>query len=221
MSRGWTNLLTRDDIVAKLKAFVLALPAKKEQLLQMRITLRKIFADGTLPTELEIGCGKGEFIAHKSLCEPQTNFLGIETKKKRIVSIVQKLDLAQNKNVQLLQLFLDKESINILPTGSFQKIYINYPDPWPKAKHNKHRLINKEFIAFLPALLQENGVLQIITDDQNYAQQIKETLENEKRLTELSKEKQVKMLENRKSTYFETLKLKQGFAPNFFLYQKI
>ncbi len=221
MSRGWTNLLTREDIVAKLAQFVLPLPKQKKQLLQMRLSLAEAFAHSFNPTELEIGCGKGEFIAHQSLRQPKTNFLGIETKQKRVVSIVQKLSLSENKNVRLLQLFLDKESINILPSKAFQKIYINYPDPWPKAKHHKHRLINKDFVALLPGLLQEKGVLQIVTDDLDYAQQIKEVLQSQQKLTKLNEKEQEKMLENRKSTYFETLKLKQGFAPNFFFYQKI
>ncbi len=221
MARGWTNLLTREDIKAKLEKFVLQLPSEKDELLQVRLDLEEIFAKSKNPTELEIGSGKGEFIAHKSLVEERVNFLGIEAKQKRIVSIIQKLDLEKNANVRLLRLFLDKQTIKIFPTGAFAKIYINYPDPWPKARHNKNRLINQEFVALLPELLQKGGILQIITDDKDYATQIHEALSGEKRLEKLPKEEQARLLENRKSTYFENLKLKQGFAPNFFLYKKI
>ncbi len=221
MSRGWTNLLTRKDILAKLEKFVVSLPKEKEQLLQEKLSLANIFPASSSPTELEIGCGKGEFIAHKSKVEKNVNFLGIETKQKRIVSIIQKLDLVANDNVKLLRLFLDQDTTKILPSACFQKIYINYPDPWPKTKHHKNRLINEQFIQLISDLLAKKGVLQIITDDQNYALQIAETLASEKKLKKVTAKEQERLLANRQSTYFETLKLEQGFAPNFFLYQKI
>ncbi len=221
MSRGWTNLLTRKDIIAKLEKFVIHLPKEKEQLLQEKISLDKIFPTNSRSTELEIGCGKGEFIAHKSASQKATNFLGIEVKPKRIVSIVQKLDLLTTDNVRLLQLFLDQDSIKVLPAGSFVKIYINYPDPWPKAKHHKNRLINPQFISLLPDLLANSGILQIITDDQDYAQQIAQSLDSEKKLKQVGEKERKSLLANRQTTYFEKLKSEQGFAPNIFLYQKI
>ncbi len=222
MSRGWTNLLKRPDIIAKLEKFIYELPddyKKSED--EISLNLNDFFENSALPLELEIGCGKGEFIAHKSNSEKEINFVGIEVKPKRIVSIVQKLDLETNKNIKILNFFLDKESVKLLSGSTFEKIYINYPDPWPKKRHHKKRLIDAEFVNLLLLLLEEKGILQIITDNKNYAEQIKAVLEENKNLCEVDDCARKKLLTDRKTTYFEEIKREEGFEPNIFLFQKI
>ena len=222
MARGWTNLLKRSDIIAKIEKFVYELPKNyKEFKEKISLDLSDFFENPALPLELEIGCGKGEFIAHKSKSEKSTNFVGIEVKPKRIVSIVKKLDIETNKNVKILNFFLDKESIKLLTNNAFEKIYINYPDPWPKKRHHKNRLINTEFVDLLLCLLKKDGVLQIITDDKDYAEQIKIVLEEKESLCEVDALAKQKLLADRKTTYFEEVKMQEGFAPNIFLFQKI
>src|SRR6056297_1194466 len=105
------------------------------------------------PIHLEIGCGKGEFLAMKSRVKWDKNFLGIEVKPKRIKSILKKLELQQHSNVRLLQLFVDAQSSQIIPPNSIEMIYINHPDPWPKRRHHKRRLLQDEFIDILHRIL--------------------------------------------------------------------
>ncbi|MBN2461770.1 MAG: tRNA (guanosine(46)-N7)-methyltransferase TrmB, partial [Candidatus Cloacimonetes bacterium] len=125
------------------------------------------------PVYLEIGSGRGEFIVAKSRQNLQINFLGIDVKDKRIKTILRKLDLQENSNVRLLRLFVDQNLERIIPAASLERIYILHPDPWPKRKHHKNRLIQDLFLDVLSRLLIPSGDIMISTDHREYAWWIK------------------------------------------------
>jgi len=209
VSRGWTKLLKRADIVAKQEKFVL-----KED-----FDYQTIF-DNKNSVELEIGSGKGEFIVYQSLEHTKTNFLAIEVKEKRIISTLKKMSVDGFENLRILKWMVDEKIDDYLPHDFFSKIYINYPDPWPKKQHRQRRMISDNFVFSLVKTLKSKGVLQIMTDSISYANQIDSVLSSNTSLMEIGKREREKLLQNRKRTYFEILKENDGLSAKIFLYKK-
>ena len=149
--------------------------SKKRELFEIRmikgeqLEFPKLFNNSN-PVHLEIGSGRGEFLLVKSEQFPNINFLALELKEKRIKTMLRKLEPEINGNVKICRLFVDNSVVEYIRPGSIDAIYIIHPDPWPKRKHHKNRLIQKGFISILWSLLKENGELEISTDHPDYAQ---------------------------------------------------
>lgn len=174
------------------------------------------------PVHLEIGSGKGEFITQKSRIHRDINFVGVELNTKGITSILKKLDLETDSNVRLLNHYVDKNISQIIPKFSLSVIYIQHPDPWPKRKHHKYRLINQDFIDSLQFLLKPNGTVEIATDHPEYSEWIIEHFRRRGDFLSLfdndfTFEKQPGHIE----TYFEKVKRYEGFEPRFMFYKKL
>jgi tRNA (guanine-N(7)-)-methyltransferase len=116
---------------------------------------------------LEIGFGFGDFLFNHAKNNPDTLFIGAEPHLNGIVNLLSKLEIEPLKNVRIF-----KEDIRILleklPQEFFDEIYILFPDPWPKSKHFKRRLINCDFLDFLSQRIKKNGKLIIATDHDSY-----------------------------------------------------
>lgn len=119
----------------------------------------------------EIGFGMGKSLIEQGLKMPNTNFLGVEIHKPGIGACL--ADIAEN---QLLNIRVLREDVNDvlpkIPPKSLQKIQIFFPDPWPKTRHHKRRLIQVPFITSLCEKLREGGELHVATDWENYANYI-------------------------------------------------
>ena len=124
------------------------------------------------PIEVEIGFGNGAFLVEMAQREPETNFVGLEIYKKGIKKARKRIERAGRQNVRLIR----QEALAALPklftAGELSAIYINFPDPWPKRRHHKRRLINPSFIATVYSLLKDRGRIFIATDYQEYAGEI-------------------------------------------------
>ena len=122
---------------------------------------------------LDIGCGEGEFISRLAYQYPKKKFIGIEIKYGRILKCLKKARALNLSNLGFVisdaTIFIDKA----LPDKSINKIFINNPDPWPKDKHHKNRLLNSDFIQLLHRKLKRKGNVYIKTDDINYFKYIK------------------------------------------------
>lgn len=174
------------------------------------------------PVQIEIGSGKGEFIMMQSLFHHYINFVGIEIKSKRIITTVKKLDMIKNKNVRLLNLFVDHSINSWIVPNSIDQIVIYHPDPWPKRKHFYRRLIQHNFIDCLSLILKPNGILKISTDHPGYADWIvkhfKERHDYEPLFDETSR---FIFPEDHFTTYFDELKASEGYLPQFLFYKKV
>ena len=180
----------------------------------------KIFGN-TNPVHLEIGCGRGEFLIQKALNLPDINFLGIELKEKRIKTILRILDFKLHKNVRILKLFVDENLKKCIPEKSISKIYIIHPDPWPKRKHHKNRLINDRFIDVLSEILKPDGRLEIATDHEEYAEWIIKLFAARKDFVSKYKNGYSNIsAEGHIETYFEMKKQQEGFKPIFMEFKK-
>jgi tRNA (guanine-N7-)-methyltransferase len=126
------------------------------------------------PLEVELGCGDASFIAEYARRNPAENFLGIE----RLLGRIQKL---HRKGGQLGLVNLRGVSIEsayflqyLLPPHAAAALHIYFPDPWPKKKHRKHRLIGESFPALARRALAPGGTVFLRTDDADYFQQMNE-----------------------------------------------
>lgn len=122
----------------------------------------------TAPVYLEYCSGNGSWIASKAHEESQCNWVAIEKKFDRVRKIWSK-----SQNLHLPNLFtVWGEAFTFthfyIPSHSITKIFINFPDPWPKKKQKKHRLITSVFIAELVRILKKEGTITFVTDDQPY-----------------------------------------------------
>ena len=126
------------------------------------------FAFAPQELALEIGFGGGEHLAARAAAAPRCGFLGVDVYETGIASL-----MAQGKaaGLQNIRLFLDdvRVALPLLPRAAWHKIYVLYPDPWPKARHHKRRLIKPDFLTLLHALLAPQGELQFASDDADYA----------------------------------------------------
>ncbi|MCB5258009.1 MAG: tRNA (guanosine(46)-N7)-methyltransferase TrmB, partial [Candidatus Cloacimonadaceae bacterium] len=123
---------------------------------------------------IEIGSGKGEFISQYALMHPEINFLGFEAREKRIRNILKKLSTSTHPNVRLVHILVNSNLASILSPESVQRVFIQYPDPWPKKRHHKRRLIQQDFLNALATIMVPGAEVHISTDDQDYANWIVE-----------------------------------------------
>ena len=93
---------------------------------------------------LDIGCGNGEFIAQLALMNPAEYFIGLEIKYGRIIKCLKKAEINKLDNVKFILCDASLLIREIIPRRSLNKVFINNPDPWPKERHEKNRLINRE-----------------------------------------------------------------------------
>lgn len=117
------------------------------------------------PIQLEIGIGKGRFIHELAKQNPEVNFIGIEKFDSVIVRALEKAIDEPLKNLKLIR--VDAQAIPIiLKDHSIDKVYLNFPDPWPKERHAKRRLTHRGFLNIYKDLLTENGEIHLKTDNQ-------------------------------------------------------
>lgn len=113
---------------------------------------------------IEIGCGKGSFITEEAKRNPDVAFIAVEKVRDVIIFAMEKVAAAELTNVRFL--CADAEKLDLLfPAGTFERIYINFCDPWPKARHAKRRLTYRKFLEKFKPLLAENGAIAFKTDN--------------------------------------------------------
>jgi len=164
-------------------------------------------------TILEIGFGMGQSLAQMALDNPDTNYLGIEVHQPGVGRLMNQLETDEIKNVRLL----NEDAVLILKKyvedKSLSGVQIFFPDPWPKKKHNKRRIIQSEFIKHIIGKLKPGGFIHVATDWAPYAEHIIEVLNNESGLSS-GEESSLKhhLVGSRPDTRFENRGKKLGHA---------
>ena len=137
----------------------------------------------TIAVELEIGCGKGTFITEQAKERPGVNFFGIEWARwfwRYTSDRLRRNDCTNARAVRAeAGFFLDEH----VPAESLSVLHVYFPDPWPKARHNKRRLIQPAFMPKVLRVLRPGGRLQVVTDHADYWAQIEATLRAAEGLT--------------------------------------
>jgi tRNA (guanine-N7-)-methyltransferase len=120
------------------------------------------------PMEIDLGCGDGKFLLEMAAHFPQTNFLAVERLQGRVARVVRDADRAGLSNVRVLKL----ESLYtvewLLEPGSVSRLHLLCPDPWPKAKHHRNRLVQRPFLQAVWDALEEGGEFLFKTDHEEY-----------------------------------------------------
>ena len=124
---------------------------------------------------LEIGFGNGENLINQAILNPNTLHIGSEVYKSGIGSLIGAINQKKLSNIKIYQNDV-RDLFDSEPEEIFDLIIIICPDPWPKEKHHKRRLINKEFLQMIFNYMKKNSYLHISTDWQNYAESIEEDL---------------------------------------------
>ena len=138
-----------------------------------RIELTNVFPK-TQPVEVELGSGDGSFLVEYAAQHPEHNFIGVE----RLLGRIRKMD-RKGRALGLTNLlgvriessyFLEY----LLPASSAMAMHVYFPDPWPKRKHRRRRLINERFPSLARQALAPGGMVYLRTDDENYFEQMLE-----------------------------------------------
>ncbi len=138
-----------------------------------RLKLENFFA-APQPLEVELGAGDGSFLARYAQLHPERNFLAVERLLGRLRKLDRKGRRASLANLGLLRIEAAYFVEHLLPPHCAQALHIYFPDPWPKKKHRKHRLINTRFPDLARQALAPHGTVHLRTDDADYFAQMQE-----------------------------------------------
>ena len=149
--------------------------AQSPESLTNRLDLEKIFGRN-VPLHVDLGCGDGSFLYALAQRLPDKNFLGIERLSGRVRSCARKA--ASLDNVRLLQVESFYAVRYLLPAESVETFYLLFPDPWPKRRHHRRRIVTPDFLKSVHAALEPIGFIYIATDHLDYFRKIKKTAES-------------------------------------------
>lgn len=142
--------------------------------------------DRTRPLEIEVGCGAGTFLVRRAAANPDCEFLGIERMLGRVRSIAGKCRRAGIGNLRVLRLEALYTFHYLLPKHCARKVFVFFPDPWPKRKHKSHRLFGPRFLDALWMTLEQGGRLEFATDHAEYFGAVREWFAADARFGEVA-----------------------------------
>lgn len=123
---------------------------------------------------MEIGFGMGEATAQIAAADPTTGYLAVEVHRPGIGKLLLRIEEGGLKNVRAIEGDAFEVFEQMIVDSSLDGVHLFFPDPWPKARHFKRRIVNQEFIASIAAKLKPGAFFQIATDWQDYAEWIVE-----------------------------------------------
>lgn len=128
------------------------------------------------PIQIEYCSGNGAWITDKAFENPNINWIAVEKKFVRARKIWSKMKNRQLNNLVVICGEAYKATQMYFPSGSFEAAYINFPDPWPKKRHAKNRLIRPSFVAEIWRVLQNDSTFTLVTDDPDYSMRMIEEM---------------------------------------------
>ncbi|WP_374726647.1 tRNA (guanosine(46)-N7)-methyltransferase TrmB [Nocardia kruczakiae] len=140
----------------------------------------------TAPLIIEIGCGTGTATAAMAQAEPQFDLIGIEVYKPGLAQLVQRIEREGIENIRLLRGDAVDVLEHMIAKDSLAGVRVFFPDPWPKARHHKRRLLQPATMTLIASRLQRGGILHVATDHAGYAEHIAEVGAGEPQLVGLN-----------------------------------
>ena len=138
------------------------------------------------PRCLEIGFGMGEALLEMAHAHPERDYLGLEVYEPGLGRVLHQLEQRQLTNVRVARGDAAEVLDRWLPVGSLFAVYLFFPDPWPKKRHHKRRLVSSEFAAQVGMRLEAGGRFLLATDWEAYAEVMLGVLEGDTRLRNLA-----------------------------------
>jgi tRNA (guanine-N7-)-methyltransferase len=142
------------------------------------LDFKKLFQREASATILEIGFGMGDSLLQQAMQYSENNYLGIEVHRPGIALLLSQIEKLKLDNIKVIYADATELLAHSIPKHSLDLVQIFFPDPWPKTRHHKRRLIQPKFIHLLYEKLKKNGKLHLATDWQDYAQHMLKVLEN-------------------------------------------
>ena len=140
------------------------------------------------PLCIDIGVGTGDRTLHQAIKFPENNYLAIEVHRPGIGHLLNEIQQANVNNIRIINHDVIPVLKQQIPDKSISQVFIFFPDPWPKKRHHKRRLINEEFITILKHKLCLHGRIHIATDWHDYAEHISSICNNDNDLVNLAGE---------------------------------
>eukprot|EP00658_Telonema_sp_P-2_P036060 TRINITY_DN26140_c0_g1_i2.p1 TRINITY_DN26140_c0_g1~~TRINITY_DN26140_c0_g1_i2.p1 ORF type:complete len:247 (-),score=39.84 TRINITY_DN26140_c0_g1_i2:545-1285(-) len=122
---------------------------------------------------MEIGSGFGEWVVGRAIQDPDTNWIAVEKRGNRVLSMLRRIAAAGVQNVKVVSSDVHAYMSHCLPNQSVSGVYVNFPDPWPKKKHTKRRLMRGEFLRLVADKLEHGGTCHTVTDSEDLNEEMK------------------------------------------------
>lgn len=173
------------------------------------------------PVFVEYCSGNGTWIAKKAKEQPQYNWVAIEKRFDRVRKIWSKI---KNEGLENLIVFCGegfRMTQEYIPAESVDQVYINFPDPWPKKRHAKNRIVQPPFIQEMHRILKDEGTITLVTDDAPYSDQMIEVLQDQAGMNSVYPAPYyVNELDGYGTSYFDTLWRDMGRVIRYHQYRK-
>lgn len=124
------------------------------------------------PLEVDLGCGDGSFLVEIAAANPARDFLGIERLHGRVRSARRKIILRELTNARVLRVETSYAVGQMLPAESVALFHLMFPDPWPKRRHWRRRVVTADFLTSVHRALVPDGLLRVVTDQIDYFREI-------------------------------------------------
>jgi len=168
------------------------------------------------PLWLEIGFGGGEHLVHMAATYPEIGLIGCEPFVNGIAMLLGKIRAANVENLAIHPGDV-RDLFDVLPTVSIAKAFLNYPDPWPKARHHRRRFVTPDYLAGLARVLQPGAAFRVATDIPDY---VRQTLEEVPQAGFTLLDQGDQPWSDWLSTRYEQKALREGRPPHYLTFQR-
>ena len=179
------------------------------------INLEKLFKNNK-NCILDIGFGDGKLLTSLAKKFPELNFIGLEVYESGIGNILKQISSDNLANIKICYSDAITFLNNYIENNSFYGITLFFPDPWPKKKHYKRRIINKNFTNLISKKISKNGFIKVVTDWSNYSDYIAEVFSENDKFVRVS---DIYIFKNRCLTKFEKKGISLGHRISEFTYK--
>jgi tRNA (guanine-N7-)-methyltransferase len=167
---------------------------------------------------LEIGFGGGEHLAHQAALNPDVTIMGAEPYLNGVAKLLAEIDERQVSNVRVH--YGDaRVLLEALPDHCFERVYLLYPDPWPKARQNKRRFVSPENLTQIHRVLKPSGEFWFASDIESYVEWTREHVSHSRFFSEYGDDQQP--FENWTRTRYEAKAVREGRGQNYLRFKKL
>ena len=191
-----------------------------QEFINEELDAKTLFKDKNKEVIIEIGFGMGTATKQIAKDRSEYNYLGLEVYLDGFTKLLSDVYAAKLDNIRLMRFNAVDVLENMIKDNSIEGFHIFFPDPWPKKRHHKRRLIQKEFVELMAKKLKKGGYLYIATDWVEYAEYILEVL-NECSELENKYDKFAPKVEWRKQTKFEKKGLDKNYSISEIWFEKV
>jgi tRNA (guanine-N7-)-methyltransferase len=162
------------------------------------------------PLVLEIGFGNGESLAEMAQARPHENFIGIDVHLPGIGQLLADIETRGLSNTRVICGDAVEFMSQCLPDCTLTRIQLFFPDPWPKRRHRKRRIVQRAWVSLAARKLQPNGILHMATDWEDYAVEMLRIMESEPQFENIAADRFIHRLNDRPITRYERRGLTLG-----------